>query len=169
MDGDGDDGGKLVVLDPERCYLRDPPPRKPGGVVKFTAELGQEVCDAYATETEGIEALCRKNRHWPSFQTVFRWRVMFEDFNRACVLAQKMRAARFIDEIVPIADDARNDRIEVDGRFYPNPASVQRARVRCEFREKVAMRLDPATWGNKLEVHQGVGYLPQDEAIRLLK
>ena len=168
MSDDSDDGGKLVVLDPGRVYLRDPTePQKPGG--KYTAALGQEICDAMATSSLGLDALCKANKRWPTFVTVFHWRVKYPDFDRAFMLAQKMRAAMFMDEIIGIADDAQHDLIEVDGRMFPNPAAVQRAKVRCDFRERVAKRLDPATWGDKLEVNPGAGYLPQDEAIRLLK
>ena len=46
---------------------------------------------------------------------------------------------------------------------------MQRAKLRAEYREKIAKRLDPATWGDKIDVNAQLGYLSQEEAIRILK
>ena len=170
MSDDGDDGGKLVVLDPSRVMLRDPPKaRKPQYETKYSPALGQEVCDVMATADKGLKALCKEHPHWPDYTTIYRWRVSHEDFNRAFVFAQRLRAAMFMDDIVAIVDDASEDTVTVEGRELPNPVAVQRAKIRAEFRERVAKRLDPATWGDKSDLNVNVGYLSQDEAIRFLK
>lgn len=167
MDEDeGEDLSNLVVLDPVRVT-----PKKHGRnqVSKYTPALADEICYAVASDSRGLMEVCDSKPHWPHFTQIYRWRVQHDDFNRAFVLAQKMRAAMFMDEIVRIVDDANNDLIEVEGRMLPNPVSVQRAKLRAEFRERVAKRLDPQTWGDKVELNANVGYLPQDEVVRLLK
>lgn len=173
MDEGEDDGRNLVVLDPARVVFRERPisKRRQGGgtQTKYTPALGLEICDVMAASSKGLNALCKERPHWPDFITIFHWRVNLEDFNRAFILAQRMRAALLMDEITTITDEAKHDMIEVDGRMLPNPVAVQRAKLRAEFRERVAKRLDPATWGDKTDVNVNVGYLPQDEAIRRLK
>jgi hypothetical protein len=168
-DDDRDDEN-LVVLDPLRVVFRQPdPPPIPGQTVKYSPVICEEICHAVAVNPKGLDTLCRENKRWPSFVAIYNWRVKYEEFNRAFMLAQRMRAAMFMDQIVEITDDAANDLIEVEGRMLPNPVSVQRAKLRAEFRERVAKRLDPATWGDKIEYNQHPGYLPQDDVVRLLK
>lgn len=161
---DGDDR-VLVVLDPARVTVKQY--QKPA--VRFSDALALEVCDTIATSSLGIIKLSETKPHWPSFVTIYRWRNQYPNFNEMFVRAMQMRAAMFIDEIVQITDDASNDLIEIEGRMVPNPVSVQRAKLRAEYREKVAKRLDPATWGDKLDLNAQLGYLSQEDAIRQLK
>lgn len=161
-----DDGnGPLVVLDPARVTIR----KARGQPLTYTEALGQEICDAVATSSQSLAKLCDNNPRWPSFVTIYNWRNRFAEFNVAFVRAMQMRAAMFMDEIVAITDDAENDLIEVEGKMLPNPVSVQRARLRCDFRLQVAKRLDPNTWGDKLDVNAQLGMVSHEEAIRQLK
>jgi hypothetical protein len=163
MSDDGDDH-TLVVLDPARVTVR-----KVRKDCRYTEALAQEICDTIATSSLGIVKLCDMHRHWPSFVTLYNWRNRFAAFNQLYLRAMQMRAAMFMDEIVQIADDAANDLIEVDGKWLPNPVSVQRAKLRCEFRKEVARKLDPHTWGEKTDSNAQFGYMPHAEAIRQLK
>lgn len=152
----------VVVLNP----AKPPRPREP----KYTVALAKEICDATAGTPTGLERLCEQNRHWPSHVTIAHWRIEHPDFNDAFMIAQRIRAALMMDKIVDIVDDMRQDMVSVGkGRKIPNPVAVQRAKVRAEFYERIAKRLDPATWGDKVDASLSIGYLPQDEAIKYLK
>jgi hypothetical protein len=166
---DEEDDSNLVVLDPARVMFRDPaPPRDRRGITKYTPALAEAICESVASDPRGLMTVC-KEKGWPHFTTIFRWRVQHEDFNRVFMMAQRMRAAMFMDQIIEIVDDARNDLIEIEDRLLPNPVSVQRSKIRADFRERVAKRLDPATWGDKIDDGQNVGYLSQDDAVKLLR
>ena len=159
------DDGKphVIVLNPDR----PPTLRKPD--VSYSVEVAEEICKAIAGTTTSLLKLCDLNQHWPSYPVVYEWRVKHRDFDDAYVVAQKMRAALLMDQIIDIVDEVKGDIIKSGGKKFPNPVNVQRARIRAEYRERVARRLDPQAWGDKVDGNGNAGYLPQDEAIKLLK
>lgn len=133
--------------------------------IRYSDALAAEIAETYATTSKSITTLCATNRHWPSFQTLYGWRLKYPIFDQAMWLAQKMRAAAWVDEAVEIADDMTRDIHNGE----PNPVAVARSKIRSDFRIKGAKLLDPETFGDRVEVRQTAAYLPQDEAIKYLK
>ena len=53
------------------------------------------------------------------------------------------------DEIIEIADDARNDWVMRDGQRVFDRENINRARLRIDARKWLMVRLAPKKWGNR--------------------
>lgn len=169
---DGDDR-KLVVLDPNKVTLR-PDERaamKRAKQVFYSPQLGQNIADVLAATVMGVEKLCRQHPEWPDPITVVRWEAQHEDFRLAMAAARRARADMLMAEVVEIADDRSYDTIQIGDQIVPNPVAAARSKIMCDVRLKVAAKLHPAKYGDKLDLTaNGAGaYVSQEDAIRQLK
>jgi hypothetical protein len=46
---------------------------KRGRPTRYSAVIGQEICDAIASSSKGTKRLCEDNSHWPCQDTLFTW------------------------------------------------------------------------------------------------
>lgn len=168
---DGDDR-KLVVLDPHKVTLRPDERRalKRGQMVKYTPELGQEIADVLAATVLGVAKLCKQHPEWPDPITVVRWEAVHEGFRLMMAAARRARADMLMAEVVEIADDRSYDMVQIGEQIVPNPVAAARSKIMCDVRLKVAAKLHPQKYGDKLDLTASVGaYVSQEDAIRQLK
>ena len=92
----------------------------------------------------------------PSKTTVFRWLSAFPDFRDQYARAREIQADTLFDDILDIADDARNDwmerRGEDDAGWQVNGENIRRSQVRIEARKWMAGKLRPKVYGDKLDI-----------------
>lgn len=168
---DDGDGGELVVLDPHRVTLKDVTPRKgKRRHTPYSTALAQEIADVLAATVVGVAKLCKENPHWPDPITVVRWEAQHEEFRLMMGAARRARADMLMAEVVEIADDTSNDMILMGENLVPNPVAPARSKIRCDVRLKVAAKLHPQKYGDKLDVNATLGgYVSQEDAIRQLR
>lgn len=119
-------------------------------------ELLERIADG-----ESLRAICRDD-HMPDKATVFRWLADDADLRDQYARARETQADSIFDEIIEIADDARNDWMERQGPdgqgvgWQLNGDHVQRSRLRIDARKWMAGKLRPKVYGDKVEhEHKG--------------
>jgi hypothetical protein len=115
----------------------------------YTPEAGAAFCAAMASTTDSIATIC-KRKGMPSKATVFRWRAAVPEFATMYESAKLEQLYGGIEECTEIADKA--------------PATsegIQKAKLRIETRIKVAQRLKPKEFGDKMQL-TGEGGGPVD-------
>lgn len=167
----GDEGGgDLVVLDPLKVRLRKSDRPKRRSPTAYSADLAQEIADVLASTVLGVRRLCAENPHWPDVLTIVRWEGRHEDFRLLMGAARRARADMLVAEAVEIADDRSHDMIQIGDQLVPNPVAPARSKIMTDTRLKVAKMLNPAKYGDKLDLTANVGqYVSQEDAIRQLK
>jgi len=170
QDGDGEDGPRLVVLNPSMVTIREPTKKQRRARTEYDPALAQEIAEVMAVTVSGMQTLCASRPHWPTAITVVRWEGRHEEFRELMGAARRARADMLIAEVVEIADDAANDLIQIGENTVPNPVGPARSKIRCDVRMKAAAMLHPQKYGAKLDVSGSVGhYVSQEDAIRQLR
>ena len=98
----------------------------------------------------------------PAARTVLRWIRENPDLQRAYATATEVRADMIFDELVEIADDARNDWMDKVGRDGESlgrvldAENIRRSALRIEARKWVLARMAPKKYGDRVDVNHGV-------------
>lgn len=109
----------------------------------YTPELGAKFCAAMASTTDCIATIC-KRKGMPSKATVFRWRANIPEFAAMYEAAKVEQLYGGIEECTEIADKAPL-----------TPEGLQKAKLRIDTRIKVAQRLKPKEFGDKVDLNHG--------------
>jgi hypothetical protein len=121
----------------------------------YTEEIASEICRRLA-KGESLRAICRED-HMPDEATVREWAIdNREGFHPRYARAREVQAYAVADELIGIADDARNDwmehhRGEAVG-YVLNGEHVQRSRLRIDTRKWHLSKILPKVYGDKTEV-----------------
>ena len=118
----------------------------------YTQELADEICEGLA-DGKSLRTVCLAD-DMPDKRTVFRWLRTNAEFCHQYTRAKEESADALSDEMLDIADDGTNDRIETDSGPSPNQEHIQRSRLRIETRKWIASKLKPKRYGDKL-THEG--------------
>lgn len=127
--------------------------RPPG--LDYTNELGEEICLKIATNPMGLEHLCKANKHWPCFQTIYEWRIKVPLFGEMYAKAKIAQIEVLTDQSLSIADDTINDSLlRIDSRTGEtteicNNEWVNRSRLRVQTRQWLATKLAPMIYGDR--------------------
>lgn len=117
----------------------------------FTDEIAAEICDRLCAG-ESLRTIVRDN-HMPASSTVFRWLTARPAFQEQYARAREVQADAIFEDILDIADDARNDwmerRGEGDAGWQANGEHIQRSRLRIDARKWMAGKLAPKKYGEK--------------------
>ena len=133
----------------ELIFDHDTPGR--GRPTELTPEIAEEICDAIATNSKGVAALCKENEHWPDRSTIFRWIAKNEEFCAQYARAKKAQAELLVDEIIEIADETTFDTyVNDEGKLVPDHEYIQRSRLRIDSRKWKACKLIPKVYGDKM-------------------
>ena len=121
----------------------------------FTDDLFADILGRIA-DGQSLRAVCREDG-MPAMSTVMRWVAGSSDLQKAYAIAVDARTDALFDEILEIADDAREDwvaKVGPDGRqgFVFDANSVRRASLRIDARKWTLARMAPKKYGDKLEV-----------------
>lgn len=117
------------------------------GVRSKPSEFRQERADKICNRLAGgmsLRKICEIDG-MPSRETVRNWRLVYPEFNRQYHLARQDQADYWADEIVDIADEAKD---------------VQLARLRVDARKWIACKLHPRAYGDRqaIELSGHVSY-----------
>ena len=116
------------------------------------------ICDQLATSSMGIGKILAAGYGGlplPSYSRFMQWMddepVLLDLYSRA----KEAQADFMADEILEIADDARNDWMDREDPDNPgfrlNSEQIQRSKLRVDTRKWLASKLKPKKYGDKLE------------------
>lgn len=124
--------------------------------VTFSKEIFDTICERIAGG-ESLRAICADD-DMPHDSTVCRW-LAADDGGELCqqyAHARERQADAIFDEILEIADDARNDWMAANGEdaeaFRLNGEHVQRSKLRIDARKWMAGKLKPKVYGDRLDL-----------------
>ena len=117
---------------------------------KFSQDLFDTICERIA-DGESLRKICTDD-DMPSRVNVMRWLAGSEELRIQYARAREEQADTIFDEILDIADDARNDWVEDgEGGERYNGDHVQRSRLRIDARKWMAGKLRPKKYGEKMD------------------
>ena len=120
--------------------------RKQGALSTYREELGEEIVTRLASG-QSLHSIC-KLEHMPHISTIYDWIGKEPSFAEHYGRAREQAAHTLFDQMIDIADDCSNDLLE-DGT--PNNAAIARAKLRIETRQRVAGKLAPKVYGERIE------------------
>ncbi|EHL31972.1 terminase small subunit-like protein [Legionella drancourtii] len=122
---------------------------KNGRPTTYTLALAKEICDAIASSSKGIKALCQGHPHWPNKDTIFTWLKENQDFSDQYARAKQAQIECVVDELLEIADDSSQDQVfDSEGQIHFNGQAIQRAKLRIDTRKWLACKLVPKVYGS---------------------
>jgi hypothetical protein len=104
----------------------------------YDPELAASFCAAMASTTDSIATIC-KRKGMPSKATVFRWKADVPAFATMYEAAKLEQLYCGIEECTEIADKSKK-----------TPEDIAHAKLRIDTRIKVAQRLKPKEFGDKV-------------------
>ncbi|MCM5682504.1 terminase small subunit protein [Schlegelella sp. S2-27] len=127
---------------------------------KYTEEMAALICEEIASG-KSLREICKQDG-MPDKVTVLRWLDAHESFRTQYARAREAQAETIFEEILEIADDARNDWMEQHADdaqtagWKFNGENVQRSRLRVDARKWFLGKVAPKKYGDKLDVeHSG--------------
>jgi hypothetical protein len=120
----------------------------------YTQKLADKICEMlsqwYSLRTVWKESWC------PAIATIFSRMRKHPDFMKQYEKAKEESADALVEEMFDIADNGNNDWMEVndpDNPWYKmNWENIQRSRLRVDIRKRVASKLKPKKYGDKLAI-----------------
>lgn len=132
------------------------PPKRVGRPSKYTNKLADKICQMIA-QGQSVRSICAK-KDMISMQTFFRWLRENDKFREQYARACEERLYMHTEEILEIADDARNDymeKLDDSGNllgYTLNGEHVQRSRLRIDTRKWLMAKQNPKVYGDKLDM-----------------
>lgn len=135
---------------------------KPGRPSAFTPDLATTICERIAAG-ESLRQMCETDAKMPHRDTVHAWLLEVGDpakkaFSDQYARARELQADTLFDQCLTIADDAKSDYREVDSDG-DGPAiqvvdheHISRSRLRVDTRFKIAGKLAPKKYGDRVAV-----------------
>lgn len=124
----------------------------------YTDEIAATICERIANG-ESVKNIV-KSEDMPAESAVYRWLAAHPSFQEQYARARAVQADRMGEDILEIADDARNDwmirnagdtEIEV-----PDHEHISRSKLRVDARKWLMSKLAPKKYGDRVEnVHSG--------------
>ena len=123
--------------------------------VKFSQEIFDEICVRIA-EGESLRKIC-KDEKMPSLVSVWRWLNESETLSKQYTRAREEQAETFVDEILDIADDTKDDTyLDDNGKLIINQEVIARSRLRVDSRKWIASKLKPKRFGDYTKIQAEV-------------
>ncbi len=125
----------------------------------FTQEIWDEILTRLI-EGEGLNSICR-DEHMPCRRTINAWIIKDEKLKAEYDTARELQADTHADQVLEIADDARNDYLvrynsvtgQLEHTFHKE--HVQRSELRVKSRMWLAAKHRPRKYGDKTQVELG--------------
>lgn len=127
-------------------------------MAEFSQDLFDAICERIA-DGESLRAICSGD-DMPNKATVFRWLANDTALSDQYARAREAQADTIFDEMLDIADNARNDWMERGGEddvgYSLNGEHIQRSKLRIDTRKWMAGKMRPKVYGDKVDVsHSG--------------
>jgi len=117
----------------------------------YTEEKAAQLCE-YLSSGMSLRKAC-EHENMPSAKTVFKWLRDYPEFLQQYTLAKQEAADAMVDDMLEIADDGRNDFMELNDPDNPaykvNGEHINRSRLRVETRKWIAAKLKPKVYGDR--------------------
>ena len=124
----------------------------------YSEEIASIICTRIA-EGEPLRVICR-DADMPPESTVRNWALDdVNGFAAQYARAREIQAHTMAEEILEIADDARNDWMERQddkGGYEFNGEHVQRSKLRSENRKWLLSKMLPKVYGERLDINADV-------------
>lgn len=119
----------------------------------YSHDTAMEIC-ARLTLGQSLQSIC-KVEGMPCEATVIHWLNGNPSFLKSYLRARELQADSLFDQVLDIADNEAKDIVTLEdeegkGRQVLNPVAVARARVRIDARFRMAGKLNPKKYGEKL-------------------
>ncbi len=120
---------------------------------KYSKKIADEICESLM-EGESLRSVSAR-KGFPDKSTIFRWLAKYSEFCDQYEKAKWIGADYLFEELLEIADDSRNDYIEVEGKngevkTILNRQNIVRAKLRIDTRKWTLSKLIPKKYGNRL-------------------
>lgn len=120
----------------------------------FSQKIAEIICERIATTPRGLDFICNADDALPSARTVHRWLAADDAFRQSYLHARERQADLIFDECLEISDDDSKD-VKVVGegdqeREVCNTEFVARSKLRIDTRLRMAGKLAPKKYGDKL-------------------
>ncbi len=129
--------------------------KRRGRPTKYTPELAEGILERLSSG-ESLTSICAAEE-MPKRTTVVKWQGQHDTFATLYARARVAYADAIFDEAIEIADDASGDwttRTKNGEEIrVVDHENIQRARLRVETRLKAAAKINPAKYGEKLDVN----------------
>jgi hypothetical protein len=123
--------------------------------VKFSQELFDEICEKIANG-ESLRKICKDDK-MPNLTSVWKWLNNNEELSKQYARAREEQAETFVDEILDIADNNKDDTfIDEDGKLIINQEVIARSRLRVDSRKWIASKLKPKRFGDYTKIQAEV-------------
>jgi hypothetical protein len=125
---------------------------KGGRPTDYTVELGIKFCRALVNFSS-VEECCKSSDEFPVPSTIWLWMLDYVEFSEGYKKANKIRAYKFAEACLPIADDDSNDLLtsKLTGEQKCNTTAVTRSALRVNTRFNLAKKFNPEMFGDKIE------------------
>lgn len=116
----------------------------------WTQECEDEILERIA-RGQSVAKICEDD--WlPSERAVYKKLDSNPDFVQRYLRARERQADRIFEECLVIADSQEGDVIKVDGKDMPNHDYISRAKLRIDTRMRMAGKLRPKVYGDKIAI-----------------
>lgn len=124
----------------------------------YSEDLAFAICQRLA-EGESLRSICSAEE-MPGKTTILRWLDENAAFRSQYARAREVQADTLADDILEIADDARNDWMERNDKdnagWIANSEHINRSRLRVDSRKWLAAKLQPKKYGEHLNMDANV-------------
>ena len=120
--------------------------RKQGAPSSYSDAIGNEIVTRLASG-QSLHSIC-KLEYMPHISTIYDWIKKEPSFAEHYGRAREQAAHTLFDQMIDIADDSSKDLLD-DGSA--NNAAIARARLQIETRARVAGKLAPRVYGERIE------------------
>jgi hypothetical protein len=125
---------------------------KPDGYVfgrptLYNEELANKICEAVATDTDCLDDICAKHDDFPNPQTIYAWRLKYENFSKKYIQSMHSRGNLYAEETIKIAKQ-RPTYIDSEGNERVDTGAVAWQKMNVNLRQWHASKLAPKTYGD---------------------
>lgn len=150
-----------IGLDPGKTETSEPPEvqAKVGRPTDYSENLVDRICELIATTPRGLDFIIATNPDLPCSRSVYRWLDEHLAFSQKYKRAREQQADLLFDECLEIADDSSHD-TKIVGREgqeieVADTEWIGRSKLRVDTRLKMAARLSPRKYSEKLDITSG--------------
>jgi hypothetical protein len=128
-------------------------------VTSYTREKGLSICELL-TDNLTVNEITKMDG-MPCMATIFKWIKDIPEFAELYAQAREMQAHRLFNELLEIADDAKNDWMERNCKegeapgYVANAEHIARSRLRVDTRKFMLAKVLPKIYGEKLDLNVG--------------
>lgn len=120
----------------------------------WTKKLEDEICLVVATNSIGLEELCRTRAHWPDSNLIYEHRIKSKVFGDNFAKAKANQVDVHIEKTMQIANDKSEDYVESEHGRVGNSTAVNRARLQIDTLKFYISKLAPKVYGDRMQVTQ---------------